>query len=103
MERYKPMETPLVTNRRKVDAASGEEVDATIYQQLVGSLVYLVNTRPHMCYAVNSWAKLWLGRPNYFGRKLIMFYSTLEVFVENFEMIVTQVQLKFPTKEVIVV
>ena len=54
MERYKPMETPLVTNRRKVDAASGEEVDATIYQQLVGSLVYLVNTRPHMCYAVNS-------------------------------------------------
>ena len=32
-----------------------------------------------------------------------MFYSTLEVFVENFEMIVTQVQLKFPTKEVIVV
>jgi hypothetical protein len=44
MESCKPMETPLATNWRKEDATSGEEVDATIYQKLVGSLMYLVNT-----------------------------------------------------------
>jgi len=44
MESCKPMETPLATNWRKGDATSGEEVDATIYQKLVGSLMYLVNT-----------------------------------------------------------
>ena len=38
------METPLATNWRKEDATSGEEVYAIIYHQLVGSLMYIVNT-----------------------------------------------------------
>ena len=54
MESRKPMETPLVGNWRKEDATSGEVVEATIYRQLVGSLMYLVNIRPYMCYAVNQ-------------------------------------------------
>eukprot|EP00253_Pinus_taeda_P031242 PITA_31242 len=54
MDSCKPMETPLATNWRKEDATLGEEVDATIYRQLVGSLMYLVNTQPNMCYAVNN-------------------------------------------------
>jgi hypothetical protein len=29
-------------------------VNATVYQQLVGSLMYLVNTRLDICYAVNQ-------------------------------------------------
>ncbi len=29
---------------RREDATSGEEVDATVYRQLVGSLMHLVNT-----------------------------------------------------------
>jgi len=53
MESCKPMETPLVTNRGKENATLGEEIDATIYRQLVGSLMYLMNTRPNMCYVVN--------------------------------------------------
>ena len=44
MEGNKFMETPLVGNWRKEDATSGEVVDATVYRQLVGSLMYLVNT-----------------------------------------------------------
>jgi hypothetical protein len=44
MESSKPMETPLAGNWRKEDATSGEVVEATIYRQLVGSLMYLVNT-----------------------------------------------------------
>ena len=29
-------------------------VDATVYRQLIGSLMYLVNTRPNICFAVNT-------------------------------------------------
>jgi hypothetical protein len=47
MKGCKPMDTPLPRNWRKEDATtSGEVVDATFYRQLVGSLMYLVNTRP---------------------------------------------------------
>ena len=53
MESCKPMETPFPQNWKKEDATSGEVVDATVYRQLVGSLMYLVNTRPDICYAVN--------------------------------------------------
>jgi hypothetical protein len=54
MEGCKPMDTPLPGNWRKEDATFGEVVDATVYQQLVGSLMYLVNTRPYIFYAVNQ-------------------------------------------------
>eukprot|EP00253_Pinus_taeda_P010022 PITA_10022 len=44
MEKCKPMQTPLVGNWRKEDVTLGEVVEATMYRQLVGSLMYLVNT-----------------------------------------------------------
>ena len=43
-ESNKPMETPLADNWRKEDATSGEVVEAIVYRQLVGSLMYLVIT-----------------------------------------------------------
>jgi len=54
MEKCKPMQTPLAGNWRKEDATSGEVVEAIVYSQLVGSLMYLVNTRPDLCYAVKQ-------------------------------------------------
>eukprot|EP00253_Pinus_taeda_P030962 PITA_30962 len=54
MHGCKPIDTPLPRGWRKEDAASAKVVDATIYRQLVGSLMYLVNTRPDICYAVNQ-------------------------------------------------
>jgi hypothetical protein len=46
MQDCKPMATPMVTNWKKIDASKLEGVDPTLYKQLIGSLKYLVNTRP---------------------------------------------------------
>ena len=48
----RPMSTPLVTNWRKIDTSDSETVDPTIYRQLIGSLMYLVNTQPDISFAV---------------------------------------------------
>eukprot|EP00253_Pinus_taeda_P028983 PITA_28983 len=57
MHGCKPVDTPLPGGWRKGDATSVELVDATVYRQLVGSLMYLVNTRPNICYAVNQFSQ----------------------------------------------
>eukprot|EP00253_Pinus_taeda_P007181 PITA_07181 len=54
MHGCKPVDTPLPGGWRKEDATSAKVVDATVYRQLVGLLMYLVNTRPDICYAVNQ-------------------------------------------------
>eukprot|EP00253_Pinus_taeda_P022455 PITA_22455 len=54
IEKCKPMLTPLVGNWMKEVATSRGVVEATMYMQLVGSLMYLMNTQPDLCYAVNQ-------------------------------------------------
>ena len=61
MERNKPMETPPVGNWRKEDATSGEVVETTIYKRHVDSLMYLVITRPDMCFAINQLSEAMLN------------------------------------------
>jgi hypothetical protein len=46
MEDCKPISTSVVTNWKKLSAYDSELVDATRYRRLIGSLIYLVNTRP---------------------------------------------------------
>ena len=50
----RPMSTPMITNWKKLPASETGLVDPTLYRQLIGSLMYLVNTRPNICFAVNS-------------------------------------------------
>eukprot|EP00253_Pinus_taeda_P021703 PITA_21703 len=45
MQYCRPMATSMITNWKKVDASEDKEVDPTLYTQLIGSLMYLVNTR----------------------------------------------------------
>eukprot|EP00253_Pinus_taeda_P033365 PITA_33365 len=54
MEKCKPMQTPLASNWRKEVATSKKVVETTVYLHLVGSLMYLVNTRTDLCYGVNQ-------------------------------------------------
>lgn len=48
----RPMATPMITNWKKIDTSEDDEADPTLYRQLIESLMYLVNTRPDICYAV---------------------------------------------------
>ena len=56
MQDCKSMSVPMTTNLTKLRdlATSSQGVDSTLYQQLIGSLMYLVHTRPDICYTVNS-------------------------------------------------
>jgi hypothetical protein len=48
------MATPMITNLKKVVTLDSELVDPRLYIQLIRSLMYLVNTRPDICFAVNT-------------------------------------------------
>src|SRR5713226_2330830 len=50
----KAMATPMASNLKLLSDASSETVDATMYRQMIGSLMYLTNTRPDICFAVNT-------------------------------------------------
>eukprot|EP00253_Pinus_taeda_P008574 PITA_08574 len=69
MEDCRPMATPMITSWKKIDALEDKDVDPTLYRQLIGSLMYLVNTRPDNCYAVNTlnWAGSSVDWKNTFG------------------------------------
>jgi hypothetical protein len=54
MEDSRPMTTPMITNWKKLHASESQLVDSTLYHQLIGSLMYLVNTRPDICFVVNT-------------------------------------------------
>ncbi|KAK2372692.1 putative mitochondrial protein [Trifolium repens] len=52
LENCKIAITPSDTNQKLDSDSDGEDVDATTFKQLVGSLRYLCNTRPDICFAV---------------------------------------------------
>jgi hypothetical protein len=45
------MATPMVTDLKKL--RDSDPVESSLYRQLIDSLMYLVNTRPNICFAVN--------------------------------------------------
>jgi hypothetical protein len=50
----KSMNIPMETKLKLPVDTSSELVDATLYRQIIGSLMYLTNTRPDICFAVNT-------------------------------------------------
>jgi hypothetical protein len=52
----KSMTTPMMTNLKKLSdfASDSDLVDPTTYRQLIGSLMYLVNARPDIFFAMST-------------------------------------------------
>jgi len=50
----KSMNTPMETKLKLLVDTSSELVDATLYRHIIGSLMYLTNTRPDICFGVNT-------------------------------------------------
>ena len=50
----KSMTTPMASNLKLLSVASSESVDATMYHQMICSLTYMMNTRPDICFVVNT-------------------------------------------------
>ena len=57
LKRFRMMEcmaTPMASNLKLLSDDSSDPIDATMYRQMIGSLMYLMNMRPDICFAVNT-------------------------------------------------
>jgi hypothetical protein len=50
----KSIDTPMNADIRKVKVPDSNPVNPSLYRQLIGSLMYLVNTRPYICFVINK-------------------------------------------------
>ena len=50
----KSMTTPMDSNLKMLADDSSELVDVTQYRQIIGSLMYLTNTRPYIFFSLNT-------------------------------------------------
>ena len=57
MMECKAMTTPMASNMKLLSDASSDTVDAMMYRQMIGSLMYL---RPDICFAVNTLRHVYL-------------------------------------------
>jgi hypothetical protein len=54
MMECRAMSTPIETNMKLLDDTSSEIVDVTLYRQMIGLLMYLMNTSSDICFVVNT-------------------------------------------------
>ena len=50
----KSMSTPMTPTLKKLCNDDSHLVDPMMYRQLIGSLMYLVNTRPDICFVMST-------------------------------------------------
>ena len=60
----KAMATPMDTNLELFADESSELVDVTQYKQIIGSLMYLTNTKPDICFSMNTLSR-YLVKPRW--------------------------------------
>ena len=64
MQDCKSKYTPCDMNTNKLSNLNGEEIDAKLYREIVGALIYVMtSTRPDLCYIVTKLSQH-LARPN---------------------------------------
>ena len=72
----KAITTPMASNLNILCDASSYSVDAMMYCQMIGSLMYLTNMRPNICFAVNTLIQFqkYLGHVHLVAAKHILSY-----------------------------
>jgi hypothetical protein len=58
------MNTPMEAKLKLLVDTLSESIDATLYRQIIGSLMYMTNTRPDICFFVNTLSQF-LVEPRY--------------------------------------
>jgi hypothetical protein len=72
----KSMNTPMETKLKLLVYTSSKLIDAMLYKQIIGSLMYLTNTKPDICFIVNTLSQF-LVEPRHVhlvATKLVMRY-----------------------------
>ena len=72
----KSMTTPMTTSFKLLNDDASEAVDATLYRQIIGSMMYLTNTRPDICFVVNTLSQYMVNPKHihFIGEKHVMRY-----------------------------
>ena len=72
----KTMSTPMEMNMKLLVDTSSEIIDVTLYRQMIGSLMYLTNTKPDICFVVNILSQFQLEprRDHWIAAKHILRY-----------------------------
>ena len=68
----KAMTTPMASNLKLLSDASSDSVDSMMYCHMICSFMYLMNTRPDICFAVNTLIHVHLMVAKHAGVQLIM-------------------------------
>jgi protein associated with RNAse G/E len=73
---HRAMSTPMETNMKLLADTSLEIVDVTLYRQVIGSLMYLTNTKPDICFVVNTLSQYLVEsrRVHLVAAKFVMIY-----------------------------
>ena len=76
MTNSKAISTSMESSLKLTKDENGVLCDATVYRQLIGSLIYLTITRPDICFAVNSLAQFMQSQKCLIGLHAKEFYDT---------------------------
>lgn len=57
MTKFKPLHTPISTSKKVDKDAKGKDVDTKLYRSLIGSLLYLIASRPGISFSIGVCAR----------------------------------------------
>ena len=88
------MTTPMAPNMKLLSDASLETVDAMMYCQMIGSLMYL---RPDICFTVNTLRHVHLMVTKHVGVQLIMGSSMIRIIRLTWRVMLIQIGQAVPS------
>ena len=89
----KALATPMESNLKLLSDISSETVDATMYRQMIGSLMYL---RLDTCLAMNTLRHVHLMVAKHAGVQLIMDSSTMQIKILTWRVTLIQIGQAVP-------